>query len=124
MYGSCLNLFNLVICLVGAALFAKTSVAIFVVVIVCTISVIVSFVTRYDLDIIVPHENSIFNHTLHNTTLFTGLSFETFYDNLKPHFTIDYSTNKQTNFAMIFGVLFSGVTGIMAGANISGELKG
>ncbi len=47
----------------------------------------------------------------------TGLSSTTFRDNMGP----DYSSG--TEFNKIFGVFFPAVTGIMAGANISGDLK-
>jgi len=44
-------------------------------------------------------------------------------DNLEPRFAWDCSDDgEDVSFAKVFGVLFSGVTGIMAGANMSGEL--
>ena len=48
----------------------------------------------------------------------------TFTDNLDMEFYQDCSNRKSSvDFAIVFAVLFSGVTGIMAGANISGDLK-
>ncbi|XP_065666416.1 solute carrier family 12 member 2 isoform X4 [Hydra vulgaris] len=47
----------------------------------------------------------------------TGLNFKTFKDNMKP----DYR-DKQ-DFFKIFSIFFPAVTGIMAGANLSGDLK-
>ena len=48
---------------------------------------------------------------------FTGYSWSTFKDNYGPGFTDGY------DWIAVFSVFFPAVTGMMAGANISGELK-
>lgn len=52
---------------------------------------------------------------------FTGLSAETFKNNLFANYSRDYTTGELTDFPYVFGVLFSSVTGILAGANMSGK---
>uniref|UniRef100_A0A915MGP6 Solute carrier family 12 member 9 n=1 Tax=Meloidogyne javanica TaxID=6303 RepID=A0A915MGP6_MELJA len=56
------------------------------------------------------------------TAQYTSFSVSTFTENLMSNFTIDYTTGHKTDFAFMFAIIFSGVTGLMAGANMSGEL--
>ncbi|KAG9508759.1 Solute carrier family 12 member 9 [Fragariocoptes setiger] len=123
IYASILNLFNLFVCLVGAAMFARTTLVMFAIVMCVTFSVMLSLMFEPDQMISVPKENTyIIKHNV--TSLhFTGLSWNTLKSNMDSSFGIDYTTEQQTSFATIFGVCFTGVTGVLAGANISGDLK-
>lgn len=54
---------------------------------------------------------------------YTGLSLDTLTENLGPSFGKDYTSgNIAVTFSSVFGVLFCGVTGILAGANMSGKI--
>jgi len=62
------------------------------------------------------------NATDHVNGSYTGLLYSTLFNNLYSNYSADYSSGGvMTDFASVFGVLFSGVTGIMAGANMSGK---
>jgi solute carrier family 12 (sodium/potassium/chloride transporter), member 2 len=52
---------------------------------------------------------------------FTGFSLEVLKTNLKSDYR--YSENKNQDFFTVFAIFFPSVTGIQAGANISGDLK-
>lgn len=72
-----------------------------------------------------PPANDLVNQT--NGTVYfsyTGFNLTTFQDNLGPQFGFDYTSNDiAVTFSSVFGVLFCGVTGILAGANMSGKFK-
>nr|XP_033330833.1 solute carrier family 12 member 9 [Megalopta genalis] len=125
LYCSLLNTANLLVCLIGATMFAKTSVAILAIVCVCLSSVFISFLSQEHMEIPIPDSNTLVqNATEHVNGTYTGLLSSTLVSNLYSNYSYDYSSSGAiTSFASVFGVLFSGVTGIMAGANMSGELK-
>ncbi|XP_059047097.1 solute carrier family 12 member 9 [Achroia grisella] len=122
LYRSILNTVGLGVSLAGASLFARTSLAIWVTMLVCLSSAFISFFVTPPAEIEKPDTNQLVNAT--NFT-YTGLSSKTFYENLYPEYGRDYTTTNgdMVDFASVFGVLFTGVTGVMAGANMSGELK-
>lgn len=128
LYCTGLNFINLLVCLIGASLFAKTTVFILTSVCICLGITVFSFFFQGELAVDIPESNTLVNRTILNTTIindYTGLSLDTWNKNLYSQYGKDYTTihGDSVTFASVFGVLFSGVTGIMAGANMSGELK-
>lgn len=77
------------------------------------------------MQVIIPEENQLVQNDTHRiNATYTGLALTTLQDNLFAQYGKDYSAGgSEVNFSIVFGVLFSGVTGIMAGANMSGELR-
>uniref|UniRef100_A0A3B4UBF1 Solute carrier family 12 member 9 n=1 Tax=Seriola dumerili TaxID=41447 RepID=A0A3B4UBF1_SERDU len=63
------------------------------------------------------------NQTLRYNASYTGFSATTLRNNLGSGYSLDYSTNTVMSFATVFAIMFTSCTGIMAGANMSGELK-
>lgn len=122
-YCTLINTLILIVVLIGAAMFAKTSASILGIVVICLMSTYFSFIVQGDMQVSIPPENPL-NRTDFPYLNYTGLSRQTLIDNLYPNYGTDYTSGgTPVTFAIVFGVLFSGVTGIMAGANMSGELK-
>jgi solute carrier family 12 (potassium/chloride transporters), member 9 len=123
-YCTIVNILILIVVLIGAQMFAKTSASILAIVFICLLSTYASFIVKGDMQVKIPPENELLNRTIYPHLNYTGLSKQTLIDNLYPNYGYDYTSGgNAVNFAIVFGVLFSGVTGIMAGANMSGELK-
>jgi potassium/chloride transporter 9 len=91
--------------------------------------VVVSFFVIGPQLVLIPKTNTYAYHNQalsSNTTDFiyghyTGFSAATMRENTYANYTIDYTTGDTTNFATVFGILFSSITGLLAGANMSGE---
>ncbi|KIV99170.1 uncharacterized protein PV09_09124 [Verruconis gallopava] len=102
------------ICLAGSSLFARASNGLLVILLVSTFSIPLSAL------IVPPFVNKRLGIE------YTGLSWQTFKENLMPHFTkgADGSQLKtKENWQDLFGILFPATGGIFAGASMSGDLK-
>lgn len=102
------------VALVGADLVSKTALALFVILFLSTCSVPIStfLVAPFGL----------------GDLTYTGISWDTFYNNLLPHFTSGAAGSVQPpgipeTFRNLFGIFFPATAGIFAGAAMSGDLK-
>ncbi|XP_020731650.1 solute carrier family 12 member 9 [Odocoileus virginianus] len=124
LYGSLLLGLVGGVCTLGAGLYARASFLTFLLVSGSLASVLVSFVAVGPRDIPLaprpgPNGSSLPPQVGH----FTGFNSSTLKANLDAGYAKDYTTGAMMTFASVFAVLFNGCTGIMAGANMSGELK-
>ncbi|KAG9389998.1 Amino acid permease [Carpediemonas membranifera] len=95
------------ICLVGASLYAKTTFITFIFVMISVAFTFLSFFVARD----------------GRPKAYTGFSLDTFVRNLGPGYTYDADSGKTMNFRLVFAIFFPACTGIMAGVNMSGDLK-
>nr|XP_042701947.1 solute carrier family 12 member 9-like [Chrysemys picta bellii] len=118
LYGSAVLLLCLLVCLVGARIYARAAFLIFLVVNLVLVAIFVSFVAVGPRQVSVARDA---NHTFNAS--FTGFRLATLRANLPAMYSRDYTTNNVMTFATVFAVMFNGCTGIMAGSNMSGELR-
>eukprot|EP00064_Thunnus_orientalis_P002122 superscaffoldBa00000147_g2129 len=122
LYSAVVLLLCLLVCLVGAHIYSRTAFIILLVVTVSLLSIFISSVAVKPLDFVITHQGPG-NQTLRYNASYTGFSATTLRNNLGSGYSLDYSTNSVMSFATVFAVMFTSCTGIMAGANMSGELK-
>ncbi|XP_061923918.1 solute carrier family 12 member 9-like [Entelurus aequoreus] len=126
LYATAIALLCLLVCLVGAHIYAKATFLIFLVVIFVLGTIFISFFAVRPRTIILPGSATsdlVVNGTGPTTANFTGFKLDTLLGNLWADYTVDYTTGNLMTFATVFAVMFNGCTGIMAGSNMSGDLK-
>ncbi|XP_077204221.1 solute carrier family 12 member 9-like isoform X2 [Paroedura picta] len=121
LYGTVILLLCLLVCLVGADIYAKATFLIFVIVMGVLGTVCLSFVLVGPRTVLLPGGGG--NGTGVDSASFTGFNLSTLRDNLAASYTVDYTTGRMMSFSTVFAVMFNGCTGIMAGSNMSGDLK-
>uniref|UniRef100_A0AC35U591 Solute carrier family 12 member 9 n=1 Tax=Rhabditophanes sp. KR3021 TaxID=114890 RepID=A0AC35U591_9BILA len=138
LYCVLVSLIIFLLCLLGAKIFANSAMIALFVTSVSYITFVVSLFWKGQTDIPIPKENTyaymvlsnssdplsekIVNYNQTLTASFTSFSFKTLSENFFSNFTNDYTTGRETDLAFMFAIIFSGVTGLMSGANMSGEL--
>ncbi|XP_068810463.1 solute carrier family 12 member 9 [Struthio camelus] len=121
LYGTVLLALCLVVCLVGASIYAKATFLIFLIVAGVLGTILISFFSTRPIGVPIrlPH----FNGSETENGSFTGFSLTTLRNNLGGGYGVDYTTGQMMSFSSVFAVMFNGCTGIMAGSNMSGDLK-
>lgn len=130
LYGTMINLVSLITCLLGASLLTTATSIILLLICLIFLMVIISFFVEGPMDVLIPKNNKIAYNgeaLLYNKSdllygRYTGFNLATFKGNLYSNYTVDYTTGDPTDFAIVFGLLFSSITGLLAGANMSGEI--
>ncbi|KAI1903214.1 hypothetical protein AGOR_G00024920 [Albula goreensis] len=112
----------LLVCLVGANMYSRTSFLILMVVTISLLTILISPLATGPHSFTITHQCGS-NRTCVYNGIYTGFNYTTLRNNLGPGYSLDYSTNTIMSFATVFAVMFTSCTGIMAGANMSGELK-
>ncbi|XP_070830792.1 solute carrier family 12 member 9-like [Chaetodon trifascialis] len=120
LYGTVLLFLCFIVCLVGAHIYAKATFIIFIIVTTVLASIFISFFIVGPTVVILP---DTLNSTSLSTANYSGFQLHTLKGNLLPSYTVDYTTGAMMSFASVFAVMFNGCTGIMAGSNMSGDLK-
>ncbi|KAK2881726.1 hypothetical protein QQF64_008165 [Cirrhinus molitorella] len=121
LYGTVILLLCVLVCLIGAHIYAKATFLIFIIVIVVLTTIFLSFfIVPFRVVSLPGHRNASLSPTSAN---FTGFKLETLLGNVQAAYTVDYTTGTMMSFATVFAVMFNGCTGIMAGSNMSGDLK-
>ena len=107
---------------IGASFFSKLNAVILALIAVSVISAILSLSFGDAFGCTAEHENGISG--------FTGFNLTTFTNNLTPNYggirddpADEPSTTEFYTFFRVFTIIFPALTGIMAGANLSGDLK-
>ncbi|XP_040911341.1 solute carrier family 12 member 9-like isoform X1 [Toxotes jaculatrix] len=122
LYGTVLLFICFIVCLVGAHIYAKATFIIFIIVTTVLASSFISFFIVGPTVVILP-DTSLLNSTSLRSANYTGFQLHTLEGNLLPSYAVDYTTGSMMSFATVFAVMFNGCTGIMAGSNMSGDLK-
>lgn len=113
--GSMCLLLTLAISLAGAEFFAKFNVAFFAIQVVAIVTGVISFLHPHSFESVFTESGQKYNSSTSWPTHFV--------DNLFPDYTADSSCNGACSFAAVFAITFPMATGIMEGANLSGDLK-
>uniref|UniRef100_A0A6Q2YN25 Solute carrier family 12 member 9 n=1 Tax=Esox lucius TaxID=8010 RepID=A0A6Q2YN25_ESOLU len=127
LYATGILLVCLLVCLVGAEIYAKATFIIFLIVMVVLATVFISFFAVHPHIVnLPPPSQPVSNDTgppPPTVANFTGFKLDTLLGNLGAHYAVDYTTGTMMSFATVFAVMFNGCTGIMAGSNMSGDLR-